>query len=361
MIDFRYHIVSLISVFLALAVGIALGAGPLKESIGDTLTGQVEQLRQEKDDMRVALDVTSADLARTETVLDELAPTVLAGALGERRVAVIEVGDVDPEVLDEVGRRVGQAGGTVTANVAVAPAWTEPGRGSFRQQIAGTLLEYLDPVPPEDAGTDAELAEALVQALTRAEPTDPDATADETDLIMEVLREAELVVTDEQVTVPADAVILVTGPTVALPEAQEAAIEATADAEDPQEQADQVEALVQVAAALASSAQDRSEGVVVAGGAVIETNVVQRIRQDDDAARRLATVDGVHTVTGQVSVPLALAARIAGTVGHYGPGTGATGVVPAPVVLEPIVRVADVPEDEDGEDGDEPDPDGDEE
>ena len=52
MIDFRYHVVSLISVFLALAVGIALGAGPLKETIGDTLTGQVEQLRQEKDALR---------------------------------------------------------------------------------------------------------------------------------------------------------------------------------------------------------------------------------------------------------------------------------------------------------------------
>ena len=55
-IDFRYHIVSLISVFLALAVGIALGAGPLKETIGDTLTGQVEQLRGEKDALRAELD-----------------------------------------------------------------------------------------------------------------------------------------------------------------------------------------------------------------------------------------------------------------------------------------------------------------
>ena len=49
MIDFRYHLVSLISVFLALAVGIALGAGPLKETIGDTLTGQVEVLRGERE------------------------------------------------------------------------------------------------------------------------------------------------------------------------------------------------------------------------------------------------------------------------------------------------------------------------
>ena len=66
MIDFRYHIVSLISVFLALAVGIILGAGPLKESIGDTLTGQVDVLRSEKDALRTELDQTQATLTSTD-------------------------------------------------------------------------------------------------------------------------------------------------------------------------------------------------------------------------------------------------------------------------------------------------------
>ena len=37
MISFRYHIVSIVSVFLALAVGIALGGGPLKGEVDDTL------------------------------------------------------------------------------------------------------------------------------------------------------------------------------------------------------------------------------------------------------------------------------------------------------------------------------------
>ena len=40
MIDFRYHLVSLVSVFLALAVGIVLGAGPLKDTIGDHHQGR---------------------------------------------------------------------------------------------------------------------------------------------------------------------------------------------------------------------------------------------------------------------------------------------------------------------------------
>ena len=41
MIDFRYHLVSIVSIFLALAVGIVLGAGPLQGQIGDTLTAEI--------------------------------------------------------------------------------------------------------------------------------------------------------------------------------------------------------------------------------------------------------------------------------------------------------------------------------
>ena len=40
MISFRYHIVSIVSVFLALAVGIALGGGPLKGEVDNTLVDQ---------------------------------------------------------------------------------------------------------------------------------------------------------------------------------------------------------------------------------------------------------------------------------------------------------------------------------
>ena len=44
MVDFRYHLVSLIAVFLALACGIVLGAGPLREAIGDTVSGRNAEL-----------------------------------------------------------------------------------------------------------------------------------------------------------------------------------------------------------------------------------------------------------------------------------------------------------------------------
>ena len=84
MIDFRYHLVSLISVFLALAVGIVLGAGPLKESIGDTLTGEVDTLRRRAADLRAELDSVSAELARTEDAWATVAPDLLASPTARR-------------------------------------------------------------------------------------------------------------------------------------------------------------------------------------------------------------------------------------------------------------------------------------
>jgi len=43
-IDFRYHLVSIAAVFLALAVGIVLGSGPLKDDISGFLEDRTAQL-----------------------------------------------------------------------------------------------------------------------------------------------------------------------------------------------------------------------------------------------------------------------------------------------------------------------------
>ena len=42
-IDFRYHIVSIVAIFLALATGVALGAGPLKGTVDQSYISQAEQ------------------------------------------------------------------------------------------------------------------------------------------------------------------------------------------------------------------------------------------------------------------------------------------------------------------------------
>ncbi|WP_182113689.1 MULTISPECIES: copper transporter [unclassified Actinotalea] len=342
MIDFRYHIVSLISVFLALAVGIALGAGPLKETIGDTLTGQVEQLRAEKEELRAQLDDASADLAAQEAAFAAAAPELLDGILPGRRVAVVQLDDVAPEVRDAVTERLTQAGATVSATVQVTELWDDPDQRSFRQGIASSLVERLDPVPAQDAGTGTELAEALAQALTMAEPTDPDAVAADAVTVMDLLVESGLVTLgDGGVSAPADAIVVLAGPTVSAEEAE--STQATPE-DDPavQELAD---ARLTSALQIARAAQERSRAAVVVGGELVEGSLVERVRADEGTASRISTVESANELVGQVSVPMALSASLGGSVGHYGPSPDATAPLPPHVVLPPIERVAQAPVD----------------
>lgn len=340
MIDFRYHIVSLISVFLALAVGIALGAGPLKDSIGDTLTGQVDQLRSEKDALRLDLDQTTADLADQQAVLAAVAPDLLDGILPGRRVAVIEIGQVDGAVADSVVGQLAAAGATVTAQVTLTDQWTAAARASFRGTLAGTLVGYLDQVPAADAGTGVELAEALVQALTTAAATDVDALSENGGVILDLLSgDAGMITVGAAVTLPADAVVVLAGPIVS----SEVAASATEPSASPDpsssaaEQAEKEE--IDAATQIAGVAQARTSGVVVAGEATSDLSALLALRSDVSLASTISTVDSIQGLAGQVTVPMALSARITGLVGHYGTGSLATAAMPRRVALKPIERV----------------------
>lgn len=335
MIDFRYHVVSLISVFLALAVGIALGAGPLKETIGDTLTGQVQQLRDEKDALRAELDDTAGALKDSESYIDAAGPQLLDGTLTDRRVAVIALGEVPEGTRTAIDQRLGESGATVTAHVTLTDMWTDPDVRTFRQALVGFLAPYLDPAPPADAGVEAELASALVQALVTADPANPDALSNDAVTLLDALSSSEnkdnpLVSVSDEVTTPADAIVVIAVPV-------EAAAEGSTPSPEPEASA--------VAAQLAvlTAAQELSTGAVLADGPRGKDTLTDAILADGDLAASLTTVSGTEVLTGQINVPLALANRIAGTNGHYGFGENETPLPPA-VTLPTVDRTASVSE-----------------
>jgi len=335
MIDFRYHVVSLISVFLALAVGIALGAGPLKETIGDTLTGQVQQLRDEKDGLRTELDDTAGALKDSETYIDAAGPQLLDGSMADRRVAVIALGEVPESTRAAVDQRLGESGASVTAHVTLTDMWSDPDVRTFRQALVGFLAPYLDPAPPADAGVEVELASALVQALVTADPANPDALSNDAVTLLDAPSSSEnkdkpLVSVAEPVTTPADATVVIAVP-----------VEPVTDGSTPSPKPE--ESAVAAQLAVLSAAQSLSSGAVLADGARGEDSLTEAILADGDLAAALTTVSGTDVLTGQINVPLALANRIAGTNGHYGFGDGETPLPPA-VTLPPVERTAATPD-----------------
>ena len=332
MIDFRYHLVSLISVFLALAVGIVLGAGPLKEAIGDTLTGEVDDLRASASDLRTQLAASQAELADSQDAFAAVAPDLLAGTLEGRRIAIVEVGDAGDAVVRDVADRFVESGATVSATVRVLGEWTDPTRSSYRRALVGSIMEYLDPAPAVDAGTSGELAEALVQALTGREDTGADALSEDARVVLQLLVDGGLVEAEETITAPADAIVVIVGPDADRPEVVPSADATSGPTDDETTVLRETEdAIVEIALA----ADHRSEGVVVAGYGLADDGVLARLRSDDMTQRAVSTVAYVQFLVGEVGVPLALAQNIDGKAGHYGPDGDATAAVPPRTVLKP--------------------------
>ena len=334
MIDFRYHLVSLISVFLALAVGITLGAGPLKETIGDTLTGQVSQLREEKDAMRVELDEAQATVADTERYLEEISGSLVGGALAERRIAFVLLDEVPDGILADLEDTFVEAGATITARVRVTERWTDEETQVFRAALAARLVEYLEPPVDRSATVDEILAAGLAQALAGSDPARPLSLSANAEILGDLLaaEDGGLVVGDLPPDGPVDAVVVVAG-SLEPPPADDEEAEPPTD-----EEVRAAQGALRAHAALALSAQQRSEGAILVVDAYTDGDLVAYVRGSDDLAERISTVTRFPTMSGRLSTVLGLGSRIALRVGHYGFDPGADAAAAPRTELPPVDR-----------------------
>jgi hypothetical protein len=319
-IDFRYHLVSLVSVFLALAVGIVLGAGPLRENLGDQLTKQVDALRKEKDDLRVQNSTKDASIEHRDDFITGFTPQLVTGELANRTVAVVRTPGVEDTTVDAALTTLAGAGATVTAKVELTDAWTDPERRVLREQVAAQLETS---VPGGVAGDDAQarLDALLGRALLSGAPAGPFPVDDGARAVLAGLDANDLVNLEGEVTSLADvALVLVPG----VPEA-------TGQEADPQptgEDADPAADFATLARAL-----DSYGGTVVSGPASSATadGLVAAVRNDDAATREVSTVDTGTTPMGDIAAVLALREQAEGKTGHYGFGDGATAPAPEAV------------------------------
>lgn len=325
MIDFRYHIVSLISVFIALAVGIVLGAGPLRDYIADSLTGQVDQLRQEKDELRASLDEAQAQNTHSQDFVDAAAEPLLAGILPQYSVALLILPGADDATVEGVSEMLSDAGASIDAQLDVTGTFTSPGERSFRSGIAGNITAYMSPEPADDASTEFVLGSAIGQALTSYDPYEPKEFSAEATSMYELLLSSELIAEQKAPSAPVDAIVLI------------------APAEPGGEEVNAA------SLALARSLAQVPGGFTVLGRDSADGDLVRTIRADNAAADAVTTVDSPDQRMGLIITPRALAVDISGTVAAYGFAEGVETVLPTDPDLEaPVLPEAEErPEDSD--------------
>ena len=307
MIDFRYHLVSLISVFLALAVGVVLGAGPLQNSLGTALNDQVTALRENRNATQAKLEQTETAVNERDSYITQAATSLLPGTLASKNVAMVLLPDAKAEDADAIATQLKNAGATVTGRVSLTSTWVDLSRENYRSTFSGQVQGHLDSTTSKDAN--GILGEALAKALT--------ANDDSSRVLMDMLsvtvdKSGTPFISVDSTPTAAAEMIVVVGPRPQASSGKGATVEAS-PGEDPKAWAKALEGTA-----------GRAPTVVV-GSADGDGGVVGIIRSEK---AKVTTIDSVGQVAASVSTPLALASTRAGTTGHYGFDKGAEAVMP---------------------------------
>ena len=130
MFDFRYHALSLVAVFLALGIGIVLGA-----SLGDSVVSEANKdvrssLQGDLVDARNEARTATAAVGHRDAFIDAAFNRLAGASLRGTRVAIVASGGLPQDVEADVRETVKDAGGTVdsASKLDAAPDLPDLGR-----------------------------------------------------------------------------------------------------------------------------------------------------------------------------------------------------------------------------------------
>lgn len=322
MIDFRYHLVSLVAVFLALAIGIVLGAGPLQEDLGSALTDQVAELREERvqlrSDLGDAQGRSDQALADAEDYAENTLPAVVAGRMSGAHVALVITPQGSAQLRDAAIDTLELAGGEVVSITQLQDGWTDPGQAATREELAATALQTVQ--LPEPLADTPDLPAVLAAALTgqTGAAGRPGAIAALDQMTGAGLISIETLAEDPSIA--PDAVVVIGGGGSAVLAAPDATAEERLEQEVRTVGAvgsSGVPAVVLGDVASAESATGAARDALVTG-----------VRADADAAEVISTVDNGSSALGRTAFVLALVLATTDEVGAFGTAEDAASVVP---------------------------------
>ncbi len=343
MINLRYHIVSIVAVFLALGIGVALGSTFVDGFVVGTLRRNVDILESERNDLRNELQQQRELLAAQQqerAIIEANALPLIGGRrLEDTPVMVVAVEGVDPArvetlrvaILGSAARfdgviwltpRLDLTKARNRADLARLFGLADDGENLVRRALQNRLLRALFPEPPPP---DSQLLGEVLRDITGdlVDSTDslsvpgPETQAT-TKGVLEMLRDGGFIEFDGDLT-----------PSGSLEGLAEFGtryyLVDDADGElDPEDlllpllraavESDNVSPMVALEPEPSSADADP---VVFVGP----------IRSDEVLASSLATVDHASTFAGNLA---ALVALDRGEVGHYGSDPSAERLLPAP-------------------------------
>ena len=311
MIDFRYHLVSIVAIFLALAIGIVIGTAALNGPVTKALQKGNASLNAALSNERAQNAALGQQIGAAGTFAQDAAPQLVAHLLDEQRVVVIEAPGSSGAVDSAVIAMLHQAGATISGQVQLQDKFFDTSATTAASMDG--ISQEIKPASLTLTGTTAQqrAAEVLASAIvTKTAPGILDATSQ---AVLAGFAGPGFLTTSGQPAARATLAVVITpadpltGPNAAMTN----------------------QSLTDVAAAVSSA----SLAAVMAGPASSTQpgGAIAALRASDSASQ-VSSVDDADLSFGQVVIAQVLAAQMTShTPGSYGSGPGASQVAPSPM------------------------------
>jgi len=134
LIDLKYHLISLVAVFLALAVGILVGSSFVAGTSVKGLEKEFVKLRIQNQQQQNDLEVMRDQVASYEEFGRTVAPILVDGKLAMRRIALIQTGDYS-EATQSAKFILEQAGANVASVTTLSNADSPNAQNRIAQAV----------------------------------------------------------------------------------------------------------------------------------------------------------------------------------------------------------------------------------
>jgi hypothetical protein len=310
-ISFRSHVASLVAVFLALAVGIVLGGGPLQRDGGGGAggAGDVTALADAEAEVRRLREAADFNDSYARATRELLVPQDL---LRGRSITLVTLPTADEDQVTEIASYASSLGASVAARVTLDDQLVDVANRQLVEELGARMRASAgDAVDiPSTADGYERIGRLLGFAVATQQPGG-ERVGDAAGEIMASLTTAELVQTEGAVERRGSLVLVVAG--------------------EPEGTPDQRRGAGSIVSSLAAALDESAKGAVVAGPVASGArdgvvDAVRRSRATDD----VSTVDVIDREAGIVLTALALSAEDAGTSVHLGTADAEDGAFLSP-------------------------------
>jgi hypothetical protein len=129
-ISFRFHVVSITAVFLAIAIGVVVGSTYVDRAIVGNLERRIETVRGNLDDRLDETERLGGQLDDMNEYADASAAFAVSGRLEDDTALVLAVRGVDDEPVQRALDLAAQAGATAPGVLWVEPRWALEDEGA---------------------------------------------------------------------------------------------------------------------------------------------------------------------------------------------------------------------------------------